>query len=1030
MKRYFSAFVIGLSLLCISGKVLAQDELVVLVLKTEAPFEGASLSLDGQDPKTVPSSGLVSFDLEAGAHSLQLLENGSSLHSFRFNSAAGQLADVTLLVAEDNSVDSSVETFNQVESIADRTNAPLGSLSGTVRLSGSAIAGATVAVEGLDEVAITDEEGRYSITLPRGLYDFVIDHPNATDEQEQSVRLVSNLTVGADFNLSRETNGLVIAPSFQIEEVLVLGSVSSSDLGVSEQFSDAVVNTIGIEQLARYGDSDIAASVVRVPAVTVQDDKYVFIRGLGGRYITTTLNGATMPSTDPNKRTVPLDLFPSNIVDSLQIRKSFLAPYPGETTGGNLAIETRSFPDERSGGISISIGGNTSVTGDSVVADSLEGDWDIWGVDDGARELNPITSAVARVFDPDDSNQVITDYLNDAAEIALREIGGETLIDGLDLNSATASPDISIGANFGDLIYFGDADFGYFAAANYKNSWSAREGVSNTFENDGGAKDIFSDTKVSNHIDLSGLLSLSLNIGNSTLESVTLLSRVTDSSVQVLEGFDGDQGEESVRHNIDWIEQQFVSQQFLGEHQLTDALVIDWQATASQAGRYAPDRREVRFDLEPAANGVFNLEVPSLLRRFDDLVDDNTDVSLDLVYETEFDSSWYMSAKFDLGVQAISRERDSDSNSYGLLGGLFVDDQAPNLLVSDVLTEASVTGDSSTGYSFSDKTLASDSYDAEMDLNSYYLAADLIVEDLVQILVGARHEDFDQLTNTFNIQTDQAAPALIDEAVTLPSLAVNWFYGDDQQLRFAWSETVSRPDFKEVSNAVFYDSDFSDIRVRGNPDLQISSVSNFDLRWESYGEGQDKLSVALFYKEIEDAIERVELTASGTAGNSRTFQNTDSAEIFGLELDAYREFALNDSYTKSFFISMNASYIESETEDLESPTEGRALQGQPEYTFNFILGFDDLDSGQELTLLLNQNGESVRDVGVSGTPDIIEEPAPQLDLTYSREINDAMSLSAKASNILDADIEFTQFGQTFRKYSKGVGLEVGFEWNF
>lgn len=1022
MKKYLSAILFGLSLFLASGIAYAEDELIVFVLKGESTYQGATLVLDGATEKNVPSNGLVYFDLNAGAHSLQLLDGETSIHSFRFSSASGQMADISLVVDDQADAQVSIETYNITESVGARAAAPTGSVSGIVRLANTPVAGASVEVVETGDTAVTGADGRYTLTVPRGAYELFADHPDASTSEDRDIRVVSHLTVSANFSLSRLGAAAFDVPGVQVEEVLVLGSVSSDSFGASEQFSSAVVNTIGIEQLARYGDSDIASAVVRVPAVTLQDNRYVFIRGLGGRYITTTLNGATMPSTDPNKRTVPLDLFPSNIVENLQIRKTFLASFPGETTGGNLAIDTRSFPDERTGNISISLGGISSLTGNDVATDPLSGDWDIWGVDDGTRELNPIVGAVAYTLTEAGS------YLNDTALTELRQLAGEQLLGGYDLSADTANPDISIGANFGDLIYIGDADFGYFAAVNYKNKWSQQEGISRSYDAIGGIFDSFDETDVSNDIDLSGLLSLSLNIGQNTFESVTLASRVTESSVQTLEGVDGDQGEESIRHTIDWIEQQFVSQQFIGEHQLNDSFIFDWQATASQASRYAPDRREVRFDLAPSNGGVFNLEVPSLLRRYDELVDDNTDVSFNFSYETEFDSAWYMSAVFDFGAQLISRERDSESNSYGYFGGLFIADDATNLLVTDVLDDASVTGDTDSGFAFSDKTLASDSYEAEMDLTSYYFAADTTIEDSVQILVGARHDAFEQTTNTFNLQTELPVQAVLDEKVTLPSLALNWFYGDDQQLRFAWSETVSRPDFKEASNAVFYDTDFSDIRVRGNPDLQISSISNFDLRWESYGEGQDKLSVAAFYKEINDAIERVELTASGTAGNSRTFQNTEKAEIYGLELDGYREFALNDSYTKSLFIALNASLIESSVED--GTSTDRQLQGQPEYTFNLIFGFDDIDSGQELTLLFNQNGKSIRDVGVSGKPDIIEEPVAELNLTYAIDINDHLSLSAKATNILDASVEFSQFGEPFREYSKGIGFEAGFEWAF
>jgi TonB-dependent receptor len=263
--------------------------------------------------------------------------------------------------------------------------------------------------------------------------------------------------------------------------------------------------------------------------------------------------------------------------------------------------------------------------------------------------------------------------------------------------------------------------------------------------------------------------------------------------------------------------------------------------------------------------------------------------------------------------------------------------------------------------------------------------------------------------------------------VFLPALSFNWFYTSDAQLRFSASRTVSRPDFKETSNAVFYDTEF-DYRVRGNPFLEVSSATNLDLRWENYWSNTESVSVAGFFKDLESPIERVVQPASGTAGNSRTFQNAESGQIYGIEVDGRREFGINDAFTRSVFVALNASLIESEVSLATGET--RALQGQPEYTANLILGYDDLPTRQEVTLLFNQNGESIQDVGVSGLPDVIEEPRLSVDLNYRYEHSDTVTFRVKTKNLLDSDVEFTQGGQTFQQYNRGVELEAGVDWTF
>ena len=287
---------------------------------------------------------------------------------------------------------------------------------------------------------------------------------------------------------------------------------------------------------------------------------------------------------------------------------------------------------------------------------------------------------------------------------------------------------------------------------------------------------------------------------------------------------------------------------------------------------------------------------------------------------------------------------------------------------------------------------------------------------------------FEQTTETFSLQGEQeAVQAVIDEDSVLPSLGINWYFAESQQLRLAVSQTVARPDFKEAANATFYDNEFN-FRVRGNPFLEISEVINADLRWEWYPSDESNLSVAAFYKDMDKPIERVVQPASGTAGNSRTFQNSDSAELYGVELEGRTEFVLSDDYSQTFFVSLNAAFIESEV--TSEGQEDRALQGQPEYTANFIVGYDNIERGHQLTLLLNQNGKAIADVGVSGQPDVFLEPRLDLNLVYRYDVTDALVLKAKLQNILDEAYEYTQGGQIFQTYERGIGFQVSFDWTF
>ncbi|MFN2287996.1 MAG: TonB-dependent receptor domain-containing protein, partial [Chromatocurvus sp.] len=696
------------------------------------------------------------------------------------------------------------------------------------------------------------------------------------------------------------------------------------------------------------------------------------------------------------------------------------------------------------------------LTGQDVFTDETNGGFDIIGWEAGEREVPGGVRAIADILNlgtVTDSNTGQSFNLNSATERELQRLGALLISEDMDLGMATAAPDIRVGANYGDLFYVEDAEIGAFAAMNYENGWTQKDdGVRNTFTPSGDTLDIFKFQENANFVEINGLLALGLNIGNHTFESNTLVSRSTESKVVRTVGREGDEFQAQIFHTVDWVERQYLSQQFVGSHLINDSGTLEgnWQFTASQARRDAPDRREVVFSAnqgttppESLIDGFnfsklndeqsiplegFFLEPNTIIRRYDELTDNNFDFSGDLSWDVLDNGSSY--ATLQGGMQAIYRERDADSDTYGfnISQGLVASLFSPNLLVTDIINADTITGNSNSGFAFQNKTLASDSYEAELEYNSVYLAYDHMLDGQYQFIAGVRYEDYQQTTETFSLQgVGAAVESLIDEGSVLPSLGFNWLYSDTQQLRLAASKTVARPDFKEAANATFYDTEF-DFRVRGNPNLEISEIINLDLRWEWYFSDENSVSAAIFYKDMDKPIERVVQPASGTAGNSRTYANADSAELYGIEVEGKKEFPLGEDYSRSFFVALNASLIESEVTLVNA--DSRKLQGQPDYTFNLVVGYDDIARGHQLTLLLNQNGESIKDVGIQGNADVIEEPRLDLNLIYRYDLSESFTLRAKINNLLNDDVEFTQAGDTFLGYKRGMEFQLGLDWAF
>jgi TonB-dependent receptor len=1045
---------------------IADDELLLYVFDGDEAVEGATVTLDGEAVGYTRRDGSLFADLEGvGQRVLAVSGPGGASQRQRFSSGSGQLVDIVVdLGAQENTA--RVEVYSRTESTAERREAPTGSVQVTVRRGAEPVASQLVVISNGQGGVSTNAQGVATKTVPRGIYRV------STDGVVSDVRVVGGLTRGVQLSLPEDENALRIDVP-QLEEVFVLGSFDPSGFEISERDTNLIVDTLGIEELTRFGDSDVAATIVRVPGISVQDDKYVFIRGLGGRYVTSTLNNSTMPSTNPSKRTVPLDLFPSNFVNQLDIKKTFLPFMPGESTGGNLVINTKTFPDERAGSISASVGYVTDLTGSTVAVDPVDGAFDFIGWDDGSREEDILVSTIGDILQ--DGGQVTDTTTGETITLqqnVLRELqrtAGIIIAEDWDLDFRSTNPDGSFGINYGDLFYLGEGELGFYAAVNYSNNWSQRSnGTRRSYSASGIVADDQSYEAYSNNIDLSGLLSVGYNIGNNTFEWNNVLSRSTESFVERSVGREGDEFRSIYQSTNQWEERQFISSQLLGSHFLNEdgSIFGEWQFTASQARRYVPNRTDVRFNAEanltePAVlregydfsrpndeqgdllNGFF-ISSGSTSKRWDDLIDNNFDGSFDVTWDLFDDGTSYSQLRF--GAQLIYRERDADSATYGYFnnGANATLSASPNVLVADNIficgegtgtvscednNFGGVQNSPTNGFLFQVRTQVSDEYEAELDYNSVYAMYDHTFDSKYQVVFGARYEAYDQVTDTFDLTTGNPVQGVVDEASFLPALGFNWFYSDTQQLRLAVSQTVARPDFKEASNAVFFDNEFN-VRVRGNPNLQISDIVNADLRWEWYfGENEsDNLSAALFYKDMTDPIERVVQAASGTASNSRTFQNSETAELYGVEIEGRKEFLLTDDYNNTLFVSFNAAYIESEVTLLNG--DRRPLQGQPEYTTNFVVGYDNIPGGHQLTLLFNYNGESIADVGILGRGNVLLEPRGELNLVYRWDLSETASLRARVENILDAEVEYTQDGDLFQFYEKGTTFQVGINWDF
>ena len=977
----------------ISMSALAGEAVFYITEEGEA-VNDISVTVDGKK-KLVGKNGFVSFDLKGGNHQVELNQFGEWVGDFEFNASAKQNAEVQIeMIAGEAVQEVSVYTPGQEENVA------LGKLSGYLESdeTGGGVEGARISIEGTDLSVITDGEGFYELEIPRGEYTLKVAHPSYGNREVNNLRVIANVATSANLNMSLSGDSM-------IEEVVAVGSYIPSTATAQQRDSSAVLNAIGSEQMSRFGDSSAASALKRVAGVTVSDGKYVVSRGLNERHSTIMLNGASLPSPDPSRRVVPLDIFPSTILDGIDVQKSFTPDVYADSTGAAIKLKTKKFPDEFEGKISASLGFVAGLTLEERQVQQTEG-LDILGLgSDGDRALPGSFSSLNE--NSARSPQVASNFASN-----------------LGTEETTILPNASIEVSMGNTLFDnGDLQIGYTSSFKYSNNWEKQDREQNTYDvnNDVLVKDdSYDQERTSNDINLGAGISFGAIVGNSEFSSNTMLLRQTHTENIVETGVGGDQDRASEGYFLGWYERQFFLQQFTGEHLLSDEMEteINWQVSISQATLNAPDEREYSFEREADdVSDEYVLYWSSLSRTYNELTDNNTDFSVDLSSLVYANDSFQ--AKLKYGASMFSRERDADGTTVKYSGNGTTANDFDGVTDIEEVVDTSISN-GSLGVTVGSRP--SDDYDATWDLTSYYLMTDIEVFDSFKVLLGARAEDSQMKLNTFTVGSTSTSlvedNAEISDDSIFSSISFLYYFTEDFQGRLSAYDTINRPDFREIANSFYIDPESGDTYI-GNTDLTSSEVSNIDFRLEYYMTDSESISLAYFTKEFDAPIEKT----LKTGGDVRSFENGENGELSGFEIDFRSEM---DWDRFSGFVSGNFAQIDSEVDLVVGSTlRTQAMQGQPDQLANLQLGMDDLEMGSEYTFLINYQGESLEAVSIGDEPNVFKEPRMQLDFNYSQELSDDLTLKAKLKNITDEAYELTQGDEIYRKYKKGTELSIG-----
>ncbi|MBY0562951.1 MAG: TonB-dependent receptor [Hyphomonadaceae bacterium] len=831
-------------------------------------------------------------------------------------------------------------------------------------------------------------------------------------------------------------------------EIVVLGRFIPEPMRETSE----VATFLSSEDLARQGDDNAALALTRLTGLSVVSNRFVYVRGLGDRYSSALLNGSPLPSPEPLRRQVPLDLFPSNILDGATVQKTFSPNYPGEFGGGIIDLRTLRIPLDPFLTIKAGTGYNTEATNQrGLVYYGERSDWTT--VSDGLRELpDAVEDAIAR--------DVRISRDTGFTEAELEEIGESFANSPLTVvQSEELDPDFEGEINAGTSFDVGRYNVGLLGVFGYDSAWRTRDarriGVVGNVDNT-------EFQTLTSTWDIVGNLFGSASVGwdENELALTGLLVRSSTKYAQVSEGRNNDfAGGDLRRESTAWYERQLGSVQLAGEHRF-GALDVEWRGAFAESTREAPYERSIVYVLPDGGVPSYAPGNGGNETRFSYLTDQVLSGGVDLDYTIALSEE--RDAIISAGWASSRTERDYEFYSFSFSTAAGTPQSVLELRPDFLFSPDNIDP---LRFEINENFNPNANYVGELDVDAGYVSADVEVIPLVRAAIGVRYEDAVQSVSTgvrypLPPGFTPAAPALIENTYWLPAATLTWNFAEDLQLRLGYSQTIARPQFRELAFTPFIDPD-TDRIYQGNPYLQDSEFVNYDARVEYYF-GRDRfVTGGLFYKTIDSPIEEVVISPNGTDILTR-FLNAPQATLWGVEADFRTRFEMPFELpgffsTAEWFFGANYTYTNSEVTAGEDDivinvsvdpapagqpaptaparnfiTDGSQLQGTPEHIANLQFGFD--TEATQLTLLVGYVSERISrrgDPTGANVPTVFEDPGILVDLVFRHNFTVSgtdLSLGLSARNLLAepyTEYQNSDLGQTdFNSYERGTSFSA------
>ncbi|MFU8811766.1 MAG: TonB-dependent receptor domain-containing protein [Balneolaceae bacterium] len=935
--------------------------------------------------------------------------------------------------------------------LADAQN---GRIAGTVvdQRNGDPLVGATIFVEELERGVSADIDGSFIIDrIPIGSYTVIVRFVSYSTQRIENVEVSANQTFRMDVSMQTE--------SVDLGEVVVSARAlqnNESSLLAQRQKAISISNAVSAEFMSKSGSSNAADAMEKVTGATVLDGKYVYVRGLGDRYMNTQLNGATIPSSNPDRNAVSFDLFPSSLLDNITTTKSFTPDLPGNFTGGSINIRTKDFPDRFEFSISTSSGYNSAVGARGSVLHYNGGRTGFFGVDrsnfaipEAIRNAETIPSFGVALTNKEEAERLDQLTKSFSSTMAPRRI--------------KAPFDNSFSASTGTRFNLSGTQIGVVAAFSQSRDFNGYDkGTSSRFQLTSNAATTdelnseftLNDSFGSEEVLYGGLLNLSVKphpfheIGFNLM-----LNRNIESSARRLAGsFPRDLPADGLFETrvLRYTERSLDSYQFRGDHQFGQRLGVrfEWDVTLADTEQDEPDIRFFTNDVLIRERGGGEVDTtfqisPSIYPRptrfFRNLQEDNNTVNAAVTIP--FDHLTGSRARLKVGGSYGDKSREFNEREFQFAQDNFRftgDEEAffaqENLGIDEERSGAVITR--FRNYLI-DNTQIRNSYTGDQTVEALFAMVDMILFNRLRVSGGARLEQ--TKINVASADTTIQA-GRIDENDWLPSISLTYEISQRMNARFTYGKTLARPTFREMAPFAAFDFVNSNT-VIGNPELERTLIDNFDLRWEWFTRPGELVAVSFFYKDFDRPIEKVFNPLAAGSNPEIQFRNVDNAEVYGIEIELRKQLDQLSNTLRHFDVGFNATFAQSEVsigEDeleliraLDADASGtREMQGQSPFVINADMTYSNINTGTTLSAFYNVFGRRMTEVSTGGTPNIFEYSRNQLDFIAEQEFIRNLKVRFSVKNVLDEDFRkghefkgrdfFTQVNERGRSFSIGV----------